>query len=651
MVAGHRAAQQRIAIEHLLAAAGLRQDIGRGHDEAVPRLRGNNVTLIGAPREQRDHPGIVWQVDHQAQGLAHAAPAGQGIGRQRIEAAIGSKDHQLVGGFGMQRHEGAVAVLELDLCIERLMALHRADPAHFRQDHGDRLALDHRIHVDRGNLARLADFGAAQAAGGGFAELAARLAQFFGDAGPLRAVIGQHGLQGGALGGQVFVLAAQFHFFKAAQGAQAHVQDRLDLHIGQLEFGDHHRLGIVLIADDLDHAVEVQEGNHIAFQHLEPGGDLFQPVVRASHQHLAPVVEEGAQHLFQRADLGHATVDQHVHVQPEADLKVRDAEQRRHQLLGVDVAGTRFQDDADILGGFVAHIGKDRHFLGLDDLGQTLDQLGFLHLIGDLGDDDLPATTAQILDRPARAQAQAAASGAVGFGDGLARFDQHAAGREIRAGDDGDQRVVARIRRLDQMQAGVDDFVQIMGRHVGRHADRDARGAIAQKVRKGRRQHDGFFQRAVIVRAEIDGILGQPLHQGLGGGGQTGLGVAGGGGVVAVDIAEIALTVDQRIAHGKGLRQTRHGIIDRRIAMRVIVAHHVAGDLGRFAERPGRRQAQLAHRVKDAAMHGLEPIAGIGQRTVHDRRQRIGQVTLANGARQRFGAGLILRRIGNIRIV
>ena len=70
--------------------------------------------------------------------------------------------------------------------------------------------------------------------------------------------------------------------------------------------------------------------------------------------------------------------------------------------------------------------------------------------------------------------------------------------------------------------------------------------------------------------------------------------------------------------------------------MGVIVAHHVAGDLGRFPEASGGRELQLAHRIKDTAVHRLQPVARIRQRTVHDRAQRIGQIAIANRAPQRF---------------
>jgi NAD(P)-dependent dehydrogenase (short-subunit alcohol dehydrogenase family) len=46
-------------------------------------------------------------------------------------------------------------------------------------------------------------------------------------------------------------------------------------------------------------------------------------------------------------------------------------------------------------------------------------------------------------------------------------------------------------------------------------------------------------------------------------------------------------------------------------------------DLGRLAEPAGGVKAQFAHRIEDAPVHGLQPVARIGQRAVHDRGQRI----------------------------
>ena len=176
-----------------------------------------------------------------------------------------------------------------------------------------------------------------------------------------------------------------------------------------------------------------------------------------------------------------------------------------------------------------------------------------------------------------------------------------------------------------------------MRRNIRRHADSDARRSVCQQMRKLGRKHDRFGQRAIVILAEVDGILVQPVKQRLGHHGKTRFGVSAGGRVVAVDIAKVTLPIDQRITDVEILRQSRHRVVDRAIAMRVIVAHHVAADLGGLTEAPGAGQAQFAHRIEDSPMHRLKPVARIRQRAVHDRRERISQITLANRATQRFG--------------
>ncbi len=53
-----------------------------------------------------------------------------------------------------------------------------------------------------------------------------------------------------ALGGERRMFLAQFHFLKTPQTAQPHVEDRLDLPVGEAEFGHHQRLGFVFRPDD-----------------------------------------------------------------------------------------------------------------------------------------------------------------------------------------------------------------------------------------------------------------------------------------------------------------------------------------------------------------------------------------------------------------
>ena len=106
------------------------------------------------------------------------------------------------------------------------------------------------------------------------------------------------------------------------------------------------------------------------------------------------------------------------------------------------------------------------------------------------------------------------------------------------------------------------------------------------------------------------------------------LGVACGSRVIAIDIAEIALAIDQRIADGEVLGQTGQGIVDGLVAMRMQIAHRLADNLGALAVRRLRIEVQPTHGKQDASVNGLQPVAHIRQSTAHDGGQRISKIAL-----------------------
>jgi hypothetical protein len=229
---------------------------------------------------------------------------------------------------------------------------------------------------------------------------------------------------------------------------------------------------------------------------------------------------------------------------------------------------------------------------------------------------------------PARAHAERAAAGAVGLGDRFPRIDNDATGRKIRTLNVFEQRSAARVRIIDQEQRGVEKFGGVVRRDRGRHADGDALRAVGQKIGERRRQHHRLLAGAVIARAEIDRVFVDAVDQQACDLRQPRLGVAHRRRIIAVDVAEIALAVDQRIALGEVLRQPHQRVVDRLVAMRMEIAHHVADHLGRLLEGRAGVEPQQAHAVQNAAVHRLEAVARVRQRAVHDGRQRVSEVAL-----------------------
>ena len=150
--------------------------------------------------------------------------------------------------------------------------------------------------------------------------------------------------------------------------------------------------------------------------------------------------------------------------------------------------------------------------------------------------------------RKTRPDAKAAAPGFIGVGDRLGGVDDDASGRKVRTFDMCEKFVKFRLRIFDQQQRRVDHFGDIVRRNVRRHPDRDPACAVGEQVRKEAGHDLGLFVFAVISRLEIDRAFVEPLHQVDRDPRQPRFGVAIGRGVIAVDIAEIALSVDQRIA-------------------------------------------------------------------------------------------------------
>src|SRR4029079_8590932 len=89
------------------------------------------------------------------------------------------------------------------------------------------------------------------------------------------------------------------------------------------------------------------------------------------------------------------------------------------------------------------------------------------------------------------------------------------------------------------------------------------------------------------------------------------------------DVPEVALPVDEWVAHRERLREPYQRVVDRDVAVRVVRPHHVADDPRALETRPVRLQAGLVHRVEDAAMHRLQPVTNVRQRSRDDDTHRV----------------------------
>jgi hypothetical protein len=106
--------------------------------------------------------------------------------------------------------------------------------------------------------------------------------------------------------------------------------------------------------------------------------------------------------------------------------------------------------------------------------------------------------------------------------------------------------------------------------------------------------------------------------------------VAHGGRRVAIDAAEVALTIDEGVPHREVLGQAHHGFVDGAVAVRVVLPHHVTDDRGALAV--GRRgpHAHLVSGVEDAPLDRLQAIAHVRKSALDDDRHRVVEVRRAH---------------------
>src|SRR5690606_9456199 len=207
--------------------------------------------------------------------------------------------------------------------------------------------------------------------------------------------------------------------------------------------------------------------------------------------------------------------------------------------------------------------------------------------------------------------------GAVGI-DAAGATSDDACGREIRTGDMSHQLIDADVGVGDQRQATVDHLAQVVWGDVGRHAHGDPAGAVDQQDRNLGRHDRRNLLGTVVVRYPVHGFLVQVGQQLMGQPGHAHFGVTHGRGAVAIDRTEVALAVDQQVAQREWLGHTDDGVVNRRVAVRVVFTDHVTHDTGRLLVRLVPVVTQFAHGKQHTAMHGFQTVSRIRQRPSDD---------------------------------
>ena len=148
---------------------------------------------------------------------------------------------------------------------------------------------------------------------------------------------------------------------------------------------------------------------------------------------------------------------------------------------------------------------------------------------------------------------------------------------------------------IDVFADGARDLVQVVRRHVRRHADRDAARAVREQERKRAGKDQRLLEGVVVVRAEVDRLFLDVLDHRLGDSREAAFGIAHCRGRVAVDGTEVSLALDDRVAKGEILREADEGVVDRLVSVGMVFTEDVTDDASAFLKRGIRADAHFFH--------------------------------------------------------
>ena len=431
---------------------------------------------------------------------------------------------------------------------------------------------------------------------------------------------------------QVVVLVDDLLALQGRQPAQLHVEDRRRLDLVDLE--QVHQAGASVVdrgrcPDQRDDVVEGVERLEVAAQDVRALLRLAQAVGGPTLDDLDLVRDPVADELLEGQRARHA-IDEGEHVGAEVVLQLGVLEELvQHHLRHGIALELDDQAHAGPRRRVVADVGDPGELPVAHQLRDAQQQVVGVDLVRQLRDHEDLTTAGILVDLDDGAHRDGSAAGAIGVVDALAADDQRTGG-EVRSLDEVHERGLALgalgLRIREQPLSGRRDLAQVVRRDVRRHADGDAGTAVDEQVREPARQHQGLEGAAVVVGAEVDGLLVDVAHHLHGHRGHAALGVALGGRRIVSRGAEVALALHQRVPQRPRLREAHEGVVDRAVAVRVVAAHDVADDAGALGEVAIGSVATVVHRVQDAAMHRLQAVADIRQRARHDDGHRVVEV-------------------------
>ena len=161
------------------------------------------------------------------------------------------------------------------------------------------------------------------------------------------------------------------------------------------------------------------------------------------------------------------------------------------------------------------------------------------------------------------------------------------------------------FRVIQHSHAGVDDLRQVVRGNVGSHTNGNTGRTVYQQVGEPAGQNTGLFPGFVKVGIPVHRLLVNIPQHLIGELGKPGFCVTVSSRRVAVHGTEVAVTVHQHVTHREILCQTNHGIVNRCVAVGVILTQHITDTgCGLFKRLVG-GQTAFIHCIENTAVDRL----------------------------------------------
>ena len=144
------------------------------------------------------------------------------------------------------------------------------------------------------------------------------------------------------------------------------------------------------------------------------------------------------------------------------------------------------------------------------------------------------------------------------------------------------------------------------------HTDTDTGGSVDKKLGEFGRKHRGFHIGFVKGRNHIHSIFLDILQHLFGDTLQTALGVTARSRRVAVSSTEVTLRFDQPLTQTEILPQTHQCIVDRRIAVRVVITHNFTDHFCTLHGLVTFGDAHAVHGIQNTPVHRFQAVTHIG---------------------------------------